>query len=386
MPSIADERVLFTLTIVILTGLTVGSILGTGAPTHPQSTATASPPSDVRVTDDGTRYVVNPAQLRQGCPGGPECIPAIDNPTYQPANQADWLADEDLVIGIQMGGETRAYPLRILNVHEIVNTEIGDRAIAVTYCPLCRSGLVFDRTIDETTLSLGVSGKLLNANLVMYDRETETYWSQLNGTAVVGPLVPAQLDILPNTITEWGDWRSEHPETVVLSRNTGIYPAATYSSDPYSGYTESDRVGFGVQNVDERLGPKVIVYGVTVGNTSRAYPDSVVERERVINDVVAGVPVLVVADPGSGGIRVFVREVDGDAIKFRTEDDRLVDAAGGEWTYTGTAVAGPHSGAELARLNSHGIYWFAWSQFNPDTGVYPADATNTTRNASPPSE
>lgn len=377
MPSVPGEQGLYALTILTLAVLTGGSLIVGGSPGHPQPSPTTDT-TEFRVTEDGTRYLVEPARLRQGCPSGQECIPAIDNPTYRPVDKADWIADEDLVIGIRMNGEARAYPLRILNVHEIVNTDIGDRSIAVTYCPLCRSGLVFDREVAGTTLSFGVSGKLLNANLVMYDRETETYWSQLNGTAVVGPLVPTELEILPSTITTWGEWRTQHPSTVVLSRNTGIYPPATYNSDPYAGYADSNRVGFGVQDVDDRLGPKEIVYGVTIGNSSRVYPESVVEREGVINDVVGGVPVLVVADQQAGGVRVFVRTIDGEPIKFTLEGGRLVDAAGGEWTFSGEAENGPYAGRELARLNSHGIYWFAWSQFHPETDVYPTDASNAT--------
>lgn len=364
-----DEPTIYVVTVVVLVAVSsIGLVVGGTEHTSPSSPSAES--SSVKVTDSGTRYLVHPSRLRQGCPGGTDCIPSIDDPKFQSADQADWLTEEDLVIGVEINGDVRAYPLRILNVHEIVNDEVGGRPIAVTYCPLCRSGLVFDRRIDGTTLSFGVSGKLLNANLVMYDRQTETYWSQLNGSAIVGPLVPHQLMILPNTITTWGNWRDSHPETKVLSRRTGIYHQSNYGANPYAGYANSDRVGFGVDTVDDRLHPKTIVYGVTIGNTSRAYPETTVTDADVINDVVGGVPVAIVENQADGGIRVFVRTVDNETLRFSIEDDKLVDQTGARWYFNGTALTGPHEGTSLKRLNSHGIYWFAWSKFHPKTELY----------------
>ncbi len=367
-----DERILYAGTVaVLLVGTTLALVLGAaGASDVARPDQPAVNESDFQVTADGTRYTTHPSQLRQGCPGGMDCIPSIDDPTYQSADAAGWLADEDLVIGIEIDGEARAYPLRILNVHEIVNDEVGGRPVTVTYCPLCRSGLVFDRRVGGTPLTFGVSGKLVNANLVMYDRETETYWSQLEGKAIVGPLVPRELTLVPSTITTWDEWRRAHPETRVLSRDTGIYPEATYGSNPYSDYANSDRVGFGVDSVDGRLDPKTIVYGVTIGNTSRAYPEETVTAADVINDEVGGVPVLVLEDGQDGGVKLFVREAGGEQIRFTTENGQLVDEAGNRWRFDGTAVEGPHRGKQLERLNSHGIFWFAWSEFHPETEVY----------------
>lgn len=365
-----DQSTIYLFTVVVLVGLSaMGMVIG--SPTQePVPEPPGSNESEFQVTDDGTRYTVRPSKLRQGCPGGTDCIPSIDNPTFQPSDQADWLAEDDLVIGIEVNGKARAYPLRILNVHEIVNDEVNGRQIAVTYCPLCRSGLVFDRRLNGSTLTFGVSGKLLNANLVMYDRQSMTYWSQLTGEAIVGPLVPRQLSILPSTLTTWSKWEASHPTTTVLSRDTGIYPKSTYGSSPYAGYGSSDRVGFGVGEVDDRLHSKAIVYGVTIGNASRAYPEQTVRSEGVINDVVADVPVLVVEDTMDGGVKVFVREVEGESIQFSVNDGKLIDERGNRWSFGGKALEGPHEGMQLKRLNSHGIYWFAWSTFHPETELY----------------
>ncbi len=360
--------VLFLLVLVAASAVAVAA--GVAGPTA--SSAPGSPPADgadVRVTEDGTRYLVHPGALRQGCPGT-DCIPSIEDPTFQPADAADWLDGDDRVIGVVIDGEARAYPLRILAAHEIVNDQVAGRPVAVTYCPLCRSGLVFDRRVEGTTLSFGVSGKLLDANLVMYDRETKTYWSQLNGTAIVGPQVPRQLEILPNTLTTWSAWRASHPESVVLSRNTGIFHESTYSSTPYADYGDNPRVGFGVEHVDDRLGAKTIVYGVRVNDTAKAYEADAIAEAGIINDEVGGVPVLLVENRTSGGVSVFVRRVEGRARTFRVVDGELVDDEGTRWSGEGRALDGPLAGTRLERLPSHGIYWFAWSQFHPETGLY----------------
>ncbi|MFB6297086.1 MAG: DUF3179 domain-containing protein [Salinirussus sp.] len=366
-----EEPTLYVATLLVLVGASaLGLALAASAGGTAPATGTAETAGvDVRVTDEGTRYIVPPSRLRQGCPGGTDCIPSIDDPAFQSADRAGWLADEDLVIGVEIDGDARAYPLRILAVHEIVNDEVGGQPVAVTYCPLCRSGLVFDRRVGNATLSFGVSGKLLRANLVMYDRRTGTYWSQLNGSAVVGPLVPRRLQMLPSTVTTWEEWRASHADTRVLSRNTGIFPPATYGSNPYAGYADDAAVGFGVNEVDGRLPAKTVVYGVTVGNASRAYPAETVAAAGAVNDRIGDIPVLVVAD-GGGGATVFVREVSGRTPTFSVENGRLVDDRGNRWSVGGEALDGPDEGTQLDRLNSHGIYWFAWSEFHPETGVY----------------
>jgi len=371
-----NERVTYLATVGLLLALTLGSVLlaGTGAGAGP--VAPEADEADYRTTDDGTRYLVEPDRLLQGCPGGQDCIPAIDDPNFQSAGGADWLAADDLVIGVEIDGEAKAYPLRVLTLHEIVNDEVGGTPVAVTYCPLCRSGLVFDRRVGGTTLEFGVSGKLLNANLVMYDKATETYWSQLNGTAIVGPQVPRELDIVASSITTWGEWRETHPETRVLSRDTGIFPKSAYGRNPYGSFEDSDRVGFDVDDPDDRLHSKTVVYGVAVGNESRAYPEEAVRRAGAVNDEVGGVSVLVVADADDGGIKVYERRVDGEPVEFALEDGQLVDGDGNRWSFDGEALEGPKEGTQLERLNSHGIYWFAWSEFHPETEIYRGNETD----------
>lgn len=362
------------LVLVVASGLAVAlAPAGTGQSSVPSSATNDS--TEYRVTADGTRYTVHPSQLRQGCPGGTDCIPSIDEPRFQSTDEANWLEANDLVIGVEVDGTARAYPLRILNVHEVVNDRIAGEPVAVTYCPLCRSGLVFSRRVGGSTLTFGVSGKLLDANLVLYDRQTDTYWSQLSGEAVVGPLVPRELEIRPSTITTWEKWKRAHPETAVLSRNTGIYPTDTYGSNPYAGYANSSSVGFGVEAVDDRLPPKDLVYGVTVGNASRAYPATTVSELGVINDEVGEVPVAVVEDPGDGAVRTFISELENESLRFSVADGELVDQHGDRWSFEGEALEGAREGSHLDEIPTHGVYWFAWSSFHPETGIYGHDDT-----------
>ncbi len=319
------------------------------------------------VTEDGTRYTVHPSEISAGCPGM-DCIPSIDNPKYVTGNP-DWMDPGNLVIGVEIDGDARAFPLKILDRHEIVNTEVGGEPVAVTYCPLCRSGFTYSREINGDTVEFGVSGKLYNANLVMYDRKTETYWSQLTGEAMLGPMVPEELELVHSSITNWSQWKQEHPDTRLLSRNTGIYSASTYSGSAYAGYESSGRVGFGVGKVDDRLHSKELVYGVKTGGEAKAYTEEDIRQEKLIQDEVGGVPIMffVTAD---GSISVFERRVADETLSFSRTGSGLVDGDGNTWSFSGEALEGRYQGEKLGRLNSHGIYWFAWSKFHPDTKVY----------------
>lgn len=321
---------------------------------------------DFNVTEDGTRYTVHPSELLMGC-SGMDCIPSIDDPRYTSVEEADkWMNDRDKVLAVELNGERKAYPLRILNLHEIVNDRIGGKPVAVTYCPLCRSGLAFSREVEGRTLEFGVSGRLYNANLVMYDRQTETYWSQVQGEAIVGPLVPTRLEIVTSEISDWGNYSEAHPDARVLSRDTGRYPRSAYGRNPYGGYESRESVGFGVSEVDERLPSKEIVYGVSIGGESKAYTEDDIKTENLIQDSVGGEPVLLVEDQEDGGIAVFLREVDGQELNFSVENSGMIDSRGVKWSFDGES----ENGEQLGRLNSHGFFWFAWSKFHPGTKIY----------------
>ena len=223
--------------------------------------------------------------------GGPpkDGIPAIDNPKFVPARESR-LRDDDRVLGVALQGSARAYPVRILNWHEVVNDRFGGRGIVVTYCPLCGTGMAFEAKLDGTAASFGVSGLLYNSDVLLYDRATQSLWSQILKTAVSGPLKGMHLQGVPLTHTSWADWRSRHPGTQVLSNDTGF--ARDYQRDPYAGYESVPRLIFDVQHRDDRVPLKEWVLGIDVGGTHKAYPFSAlasqVNRQGELLDTVNG--------------------------------------------------------------------------------------------------
>ncbi len=315
---------------------------------------------DYMTTEDGKKYTVHPSELVLGCPGK-DCIPSIDDPSFETVEESDWMRPDDPVIGIEEENVSKAYPLRILDRHEIVNDEIAGERIVVTYCPLCRSGVTYSRNINGENLEFGVSGKLLNANLVMYDRSTESYWSQIRGNAIIGPRTGQSLELVHSSVSNWSSWKSGHPNTSILSRDTGIYPASTYQGSAYSSYKKSQRVGFGVGNVDDRLESKTVVYGINLNGSSKAYPEQDIREDRLIQDEVGGTPVAVLENPKDGTIVAFIRKNEGEKLDLSLENGRLVDSSGTAWDVEDD---------RLERISTKGFYWFAWSKFNQDTSVY----------------
>ena len=203
--------------------------------------------------------------------GGPprDGIPAIDQPRFVQAARAG-LADADRILGIERHGIARAYPVRILNWHEIVNDRLGDEPIAVTYCPLCGTGIAFDARVGGQAASFGVSGLLYNSDVLLYDRRTESLWSQILGKAIAGPLKGTALASVPISHTSWAAWRALHPRTEVLSTQTGFQ--RDYDRDPYDGYDKVPRLMFDVQHRDQRLPLKAWVMGLVIAGQARAYP------------------------------------------------------------------------------------------------------------------
>ncbi len=266
--------------------------------------------------------------------GGPpkDGIPAIDRPKFVAAEQAR-LGDTDRVLGLAIGGSARAYPVRILNWHEVVNDRFGNRAVVVSYCPLCGTGVAFDTPPKTGAGGFGVSGLLYNSDVLLYDRSTHSLWSQLLQAAVSGPLRGTRLQSLPISHTSWADWRRRHPSTEVLSTETGF--ARDYGRNPYEGYDRVQRLLFDVAHRDDRFQLKEWVLGVEVDATSKAYPFSVlanaVDSRGELVDTVAG-------------------------QRLRIRYDRA----------HGTAEAFDLQGRPMAATMA---FWFAWFAFHPRTEV-----------------
>lgn len=199
------------------------------------SPAQASP-EHWRQAGFSTDFSVHSVDLGTIFSGGPpkDGIPSIDDPRFQPANEIDWLQNNEPVIFLELDGTAKAYPLQILIWHEIVNDRIGDTPVSVTYCPLCNSSVVFDRRIDGTLLDFGTTGLLRNSDLVMYDRQTETWWQQFTGEGIVGTHTGRELKMIPSRVTAFEDFHEVHPEGAVLARPT--FSARSYGTNPYAGY------------------------------------------------------------------------------------------------------------------------------------------------------
>lgn len=259
-------------------------------------------------------------------------IPAIDRPRFVAASRSG-LNDADRVLGLQLEGDARAYPVRILNWHEVVNDRFGSRPVAVTYCPLCGTGIAFETPPSMAGRGFGISGLLYNSDVLLYDRATESLWSQLMGEAVSGPLKGTRLHRLPLTHTSWADWRRRHPTSQVMSVDTGF--GRDYARDPYAGYARVPQLMFDVQHRDARLPAKEWVLGVEVAGVHKAYPFGVlasrVDARGELLDTVGG-----------RALRIRHDAVHGTAEAF--------DANGQPWPAT------------MA-------YWFAWVAFHPRTDV-----------------
>jgi Protein of unknown function (DUF3179) len=231
-----------------------------------------SPPPDA--DDWKTDFTKRLVPLEEFQPGGPpkDGIPAIDVPHFTRAEDVDWIGDREPVISVTIGDETRGYPIQILMWHEIGNDRIGAVPIAVTFCPLCNTALVFDRRLDGEVLDFGTTGKLRDSDLVMYDRQTESWWQQFTGEALVGDLAGKELRDLPSQIVSWEEFRSQHSSAPVLDRETGF--VRNYGENPYAGYDSVDSPPiFATRgDDDDRLPPKERVVYVEAGDEAFAVP------------------------------------------------------------------------------------------------------------------
>jgi hypothetical protein len=241
-----------------------------------------SPPPD---SDDwGTDFSKSSVPLQEIQSGGPskDGIPAIDEPRYLQVKDVDFLEDREPVIVVAGDDVTHAYPIQILMWHEIVNARLGDTLVAVTFCPLCNTAIVFDRRVGARSLDFGTTGKLRDSDLVMYDRQTESWWQQFSGEAVVGELTGVTLREIPARIVSWEEFQREHPEGLVLSRDTGF--TRDYGLNPYSGYDRIDSSPlFATRNADDdRLPPKERVVYVEVAESAYAVPFSSLATKRTI--------------------------------------------------------------------------------------------------------
>jgi hypothetical protein len=249
----------------------------------------ASPPPAITAgwQTDFDRRAVPLSEFQRGGPGK-DGIPAIDRPRFRSVEDVDFLEPKEPVIELEVGGEARAYPIQILMWHEIVNDSVEGVPVAITFCPLCNTAIAFDRRIDGRTLDFGTTGNLRDSDLVMYDRQTESWWQQFGGRALVGELTGEKLEQIPARVVAWREFANEHPDGKVLSRETGH--ARRYGENPYTGYDDVDSPPFFQtrNSDDDRLPPKERVVFIERGGRAVAVPFTTLRRRKRMKVEVAG--------------------------------------------------------------------------------------------------
>ncbi len=313
-------------------------------------------------------------------------IPPLDNPQFESIEEADtWLEDVQPVVALEINGAARAYPLAILTWHEIANDTLGGVPVSVTFCPLCNSAVAFDRRVGDAVLDFGVSGNLRHSDLVMWDRQTESWWQQLTGEGIVGAYAGYQLELVPAQLVSWRDFKAAFPEADVLSRETGYI--RDYGNNPYYGYDEPGQWPFLFRGLpDERLLPMERVAALELDGQPVAFPFLVLERERVVHYPEGQPGIVVFFQSGTasaldqsriadsrdvGATGVFEATHEGRALTFRSENGGFVDEqTGSTWNVLGQAVAGPLTGQSLTPVVHGSHFWFAWAAFAPETVVY----------------
>ncbi|MEX0647468.1 MAG: DUF3179 domain-containing protein [Balneolaceae bacterium] len=300
---------------------------------------------------------------------GRDAIPEISNPNFSPVHEVDFLEPDELIIGIKIGSEIRAYPHRVMNYHEIVNDRIEDVSVAITFCPLTGSALAWDRVIDGEETTFGVSGLIFRNNLIAYDRATNNHWSQMKATSVKGTLREEHPDSYHLIEMTWESWKEAFPESKVLntrtgfSRNYGFYPyGRNYSSD-------NNNILFPVNKEDDRLEKKALAHGIFYNSSLHVFPvDYFPEEIGLIQQKLGGQDVVIAGSSKHELVVSFSRVLKGGTeLHFQNTTEKfpalMEDEEGNVWNVFGECISGPREGERLDHVPSYNAYWFAWVDF-----------------------
>ncbi len=321
-------------------------------------------------------WLIPSSQVFDGGPGK-DGIPSIDNPQFSSVNEISFLDPDDLVIGVKVGDEIKAYPHPIMDWHEIVNDNVGNLPLAITYCPLTGTAIGWEREVNGVLSTFGVSGLLYNTNLIPYDRATDSNWSQMLLKSVNGERIGTEIVTYPVVETTWETWQALFPDSKVLNLNTGFSRA--YSRFPYGDYrTNDDFLLFPITNDDGRLPRKDRGLGVIVdGGTKFYHFDSFASAEVVVaNDMINGVEVVVAGSQEQNFLVAYKsRLANGTLLEFSAIEQTssaevMTDQEGNRWNVFGEAVSGPRAGQRLEPTDSYIGYWFSWGAFYPDIEIY----------------
>ncbi len=321
--------------------------------------------------------------------GGPpkDGIPSIDQPEFSTAEQAaEWLSDDEPVVAFYSGEDARAYPLQILIYHEIVNDVVDDKPVTVTFCPLCNASIVFDRNVQGDVLDFGTTGRLRNSDLIMYDRQSETWWQQFTGRGIIGKYNDVKLTQLPSQIVSFDTFRSHFPNGKILTRNTGH--SRPYGNNPYRGYDDINSSPFLYDGPeDKRLPPMERVLSLASDNqASTLIPVSKLEDNPILNISYDSKPVVVIAsskatsalDKGSiassrkvPAAAAFSAQLNGETLQFELDNGKLIDKKSGSvWNVFGRAIEGAMKGQQLTQIDSGVHFAFAWLAFEPESSIH----------------
>ncbi len=375
----------------LLIPLATAGLVACGSQAPRQESAREPAPQELQVPTEEwkTDFSRHSVPLGEFASGGPprDGIPPVDRPKFVGLAEAEaWLGAQEPVLAVELDGRARAYPHQILIWHEIVNDTLAGRPIAVTFCPLCNTSLVFDRRAGERTLTFGTTGNLRKSDLVMWDRQTESWWQQFSGEAVVGRLTGTKLTAIPAQTLSFEDFRTRYPEGQVLSRDTGN-PRA-YGRNPYEGYDDPAMQPFLLdEEADDRLEPKARVISLADGDSAVVVPFERLRKEPVVSLEAGGAPVVVFHAPGvksaldaaeiadsrdAGTATAFDRRLGGRTLRFvpGPNADAFRDReTGSAWDITGRAVSGPLAGRRLTQVQHDVQFWFAVAAFLPDVRI-----------------
>ena len=347
-----------------------------------------SPPhgAESQFSTDFTKHSVPYATILSGGPPK-DGIPAVDIPKYVSLTEADlWIQPLEPVVSVEVDGQGRAYPIQILMWHEIVNDTLNGESLTVTFCPLCNTAIAFKRNVDGQLLDFGTTGRLRFSNLIMYDRQTETWWQQATGEAIVGEMLGAQLDFYPANIVSWESFKSKYPNGDVLSRDTGF--GRDYGRNPYAGYDNINNYPFLYQGgpIPNELAAVARVLTIDLNGESVAYPYDVLKEVTIVNDTVGGEDIVVFWQAGvasaldtselSAGRDVgtgasFSRTLDSQTLTFTFDGTVIRDEeTNSTWSIFGEAIDGELKGTQLNPIVSINHFWFSWAAFKPETRIY----------------
>lgn len=310
-------------------------------------------------------------EVRDGGPGK-DGIPSIDHPNFAQVSTIDFLNENDLVIGIRDNNDIKTYPHPILDWHEIVNDDVGNKHVTLTYCPLTGTAVGWNREINNVVTTFGVSGLLYNSNLIPYDRKTGSNWSQIRLDCVNGELIGNNIELYQVVETTWATWKKWYPNAQVLTTDTGFN--RQYGDYPYGGYRDNRNLIFPISKNDDRLHPKERVLGVIADKTAKVYTFNSFTEPTVIKDTFKGNNLIIAGSQADNYIVAFLEPSSDLTFSAFSNSQHpnviMKDSEGNEWDIFGKVIVGPRLGENLEHVPSFIGYWFSWAAFYEETEIY----------------